>query len=157
METNKIIGHLEEIIEDLKKAKKGEAEVYIAENFKTLLDGTTIRLHINWLGDILSMCIPYDCDLAKKLDEACGEHWRVGISFKYGEYDLWINKENQTWRLRVGPFPEKYPKRLEFIKKYVLNFDTSSIDHHIEVIKLNIKRDQEKIEKYEKALKEISK
>lgn len=157
MKTEKTIEQLEKIIEDLKKTKREDAEAYVAENFKMLLDDVTIVANVNWLGEILSLAIPYDSKLAKKVDEACGKHDHDGINFKYDGYDLWIHRKNQTWRLQVGPFPEKYPKRVEFINKHISNIDASGIERDINSIKRDIERDQETIEKYEHALKEIGK
>jgi hypothetical protein len=157
MKTEKTIEHLEKIIEDLKKVKREDAEAYIAEDFKMLLDDVTIVANVNWLGEILSLAIPYNSKLAKKVDEACGKHDYDGINFKYEGYDLWINRENQAWRLRVGPFPERYPKRVEFIKKHVSNIDVSEVERNINSIELDIARDQLRIEEYKNALKEIGK
>lgn len=157
MKTEKTIEQLEKIIEDLKKVERENAEDYVAENFKRLLDDVTIVANVNWLGEILSLAIPYDSKLVEKLNEACGKHDPDGVNFNYEGYDLWIHRENQAWRLQVGPFPEKYPKRVEFINKHISNIDVSGIERDINSIKRNIERDQEIIEKYENALKEIGK
>ena len=157
MNEKQIIEHLEKIIEDLRKAAQEDAEAYVAENFKTLLDDVTVMVRVNRLGAVLSMYLPYDSELVKKVREASGSRDYEGIVFKYEGYDIRINREGQAWRLQVGPFPEKYSKRVEFIKKHVSNIDTSEVEGIIARLKRDIEGYQEKIEKYEEALREIVK
>ena len=155
MGNDRIIECLEKIIEDLKKTVQEDAKAYVAENFKTLLDDVAVMMRVSWTGEILSMYLPYESELAKKADEACGTRDYEGFYFEYEGYNIWISRECQVWRLRVGPFPEKYPKRIEFIKKHVSNIDTSEVERIISSFEYDIKDYQEKIEKYKEALREI--